>query len=311
MLKYIAPLLQRILDRIGVGVIPVHGRIPDPHVEPVLIGQARHAGHHLQLRQWEMGAVAGVVRARRDELDGVAAEDGQVAIILLPLREVPGVVAIGLRSIAQLMAAQWIRGGRGNAELAIELDFVGGHSQARNSLPTPNSTPRESFPSTNTAVSLAVVAGADAVSFGAADGVSVFGQIVGEPAAESRQRRRLADSNYGRAGGGPLLARCEAGICTAGDFINEHRNRFVLADRRIRRYDDDSFAQVECIAAGGGGKLGKGNDGRDQAGGDETRRRLHDKVLSSSAERDAYKLGRAHGVVGAGNGPRTSNVTTE
>ena len=66
-------------------------------------------------RQRKVRAVACVVAARRNQLDGVAAEHGQVAIVLLPLAQVPGVVTVGLRPIAELMPAQRISGRAGFA----------------------------------------------------------------------------------------------------------------------------------------------------------------------------------------------------
>ena len=53
-----------------------------------------------------MRAVGVVVGARRDQLDRVGAEDGQVADVLLPHRDGPAVVGVGLGPVAELMTAQ-------------------------------------------------------------------------------------------------------------------------------------------------------------------------------------------------------------
>ena len=105
-LEDLGPFLDREVDRRRVGVVLVHRRIPDPDVEAVLVGDARHLDHHLDRRQGKVRAVGVVVRARRNELDGVVAEDRQVADVLLPHRDGPAVVGVGLGPVAELMAAQ-------------------------------------------------------------------------------------------------------------------------------------------------------------------------------------------------------------
>ena len=118
-----------MLDRPGIGVIGVHRRIPDPDVEAVVGADPGHAGHHLQRRQRKMGAVGGVVGTGRDQLDGVGAEDGQLADVPLPLRQVPGVVRVGLGTIAKLMAAERILGRRGQVEPLRQRHLPGRHAQ--------------------------------------------------------------------------------------------------------------------------------------------------------------------------------------
>ena len=63
-----------------------------------------------------MRAAGVVVGTRRDQLDGIGTEDGQVAEVTLPLGQVPGVVRIGLGTIAQLMTAERISRCRGQVE---------------------------------------------------------------------------------------------------------------------------------------------------------------------------------------------------
>src|SRR5262245_291727 len=71
-----------------------------------------------------MGTVGIVIRARRNQFDGIGAEYGQVANVLFPEREIPTVVGVGLRSIAQLMAAKPEFGGRGNVDVAGQGYFA-------------------------------------------------------------------------------------------------------------------------------------------------------------------------------------------
>ena len=59
--KNFAPFVQRELDRFRVGVIAVHRRIPNPDIQAVGIGHARHACHHFHLWSREMLAVGGII----------------------------------------------------------------------------------------------------------------------------------------------------------------------------------------------------------------------------------------------------------
>ena len=118
LLEDLGPFGQRVFDSPGIGVIGIHGRIPDPDVEAVVGGDLGHPRHHFQGRQREVRAVGRVIGARRDQLDGVGAEDGQVADVSLPLSGVPGVVGIGLGAIAELVPAERIFGGGCQVESA-------------------------------------------------------------------------------------------------------------------------------------------------------------------------------------------------
>ncbi len=101
-----APLLQRRRHCRGVGVIRVHRRIPNPALQAVLLRQSRHLHHHLHRRKRKMRTVGRIVRSRRNQLDRVGAEHRQVPYVALPHRNVPPIVRVGLRPVAQLMAAQ-------------------------------------------------------------------------------------------------------------------------------------------------------------------------------------------------------------
>ena len=106
--KNLAPFAKRKLDGFRVGIVLVHCRVPDPDIEPVGIGEPRHVDHHLHGRTGKMRAVGVVVRARRDQFDGVATKHGQVAKILFPGWKVPGVVGMGFGPVAELVSAQRI-----------------------------------------------------------------------------------------------------------------------------------------------------------------------------------------------------------
>ena len=66
-LRFVEVGLQTdLLDRLGIPVVPVHRWIPDPYVQAIRVGQPRHALHHLDFWQRKMGALVGIVAARRD-----------------------------------------------------------------------------------------------------------------------------------------------------------------------------------------------------------------------------------------------------
>src|SRR6266566_2625611 len=66
-----------------------------------------------------MRTVGIVIRAGRNQLDCVAPENGEVAIVLLPDRQVPGVVRMSLGPVTELMAAQGIPGRGGNVQMIV------------------------------------------------------------------------------------------------------------------------------------------------------------------------------------------------
>ena len=55
------PFVKREFDGFRIGIIFVHGGIPDPHVERVFIRQARHFDHHFHRRPWEMRTVLVII----------------------------------------------------------------------------------------------------------------------------------------------------------------------------------------------------------------------------------------------------------
>ncbi len=57
-----------------------------------------------------MRAIGKIVRARRNQFDRVGTEHRQIANVLIPCRNGPGIIGIGFRAIAKLMAAQAIGG---------------------------------------------------------------------------------------------------------------------------------------------------------------------------------------------------------
>ncbi len=125
----VPPFVQRLPHRGRIGIIRVHRRIPNPHVQPVLIQQPRHFDHHLHLRKREMRAVGRIVGPRGKQFDRVGAEDGQVADVLFPHRHRPGVVGVGLRSISKLMPAERILRHRGHVQLRGNRDVPPCHPQ--------------------------------------------------------------------------------------------------------------------------------------------------------------------------------------
>ncbi len=76
-----------------------------------------------------MGAVVVVVRARRDQFDGVGAEDDEVANVLFPHRRGPGVVGVGLGAVAELMAADGNLRRGDDAQAVVEIEPLAGHVQ--------------------------------------------------------------------------------------------------------------------------------------------------------------------------------------
>ena len=67
-----------------------------------------------------MRAIGVVIRARRDHLDGIGAEDREIADVVLPLGQVPGIIRVGLGPIAELVPAERVARSRCHVEPARE-----------------------------------------------------------------------------------------------------------------------------------------------------------------------------------------------
>ena len=104
-LKNFRPFFECKFHHGRIGIIPINCWVPDPEIDTVIICQLRHFDHHFQRRSWKMKAVGIVVRSRRNQLNGVGSKCNQVAIILLPLVDIPGIVGICFGAIAKLVTA--------------------------------------------------------------------------------------------------------------------------------------------------------------------------------------------------------------
>src|SRR4029077_15942806 len=80
-------------------------------------------------RSGEVGAIGSVVGARWYEFDGVAAEHGEVAVILLPSGQIPSVIGVALGAIAELVSAQRVFGGRSHIQVIVHGHTARAHLQ--------------------------------------------------------------------------------------------------------------------------------------------------------------------------------------
>ncbi len=144
-----------------------------------------------------MRTVAVIVRARRDQLDGVATEDDEVAEVLLPRGQVPGVVGMGLGPVAELMPTQRILGRGGDVQFIREGRTAALHVQfAQQSANAKQHAARivtdDEYPRTRRAA-----LDAEPVAFGAT-GFPHRQQFLGIGAGEFRELGRGTNRNDGR-----------------------------------------------------------------------------------------------------------------
>ena len=276
----LAPLLEGVLDGLGVGVVLVHGGIPDPDVQAVVVEDLRHPGHHLDLRAGEVGAVRGVVGARGDQLDGVGAEDGEVADVPLPLREVPGVVRVRLRPVAELVPADRHLG-RGLDPEPVREE----HPPARH--PQLAEQPADAEEDAS-----GVVAGdedhrpfpsrPDPIAF-RLPLTAALRERLGKVLREGLEGRRRADGDHGRAVLRPGLVDLPAHLRPRLHLLDQHGHGLALGPGEALRDHDDGLRQVEHPARSGGlGPLRR--RGRDDPSEQTDRDPSPDGLISSGRE---------------------------
>src|SRR5262245_36262761 len=107
-LEDLTPFVKRELHGLRIGIVLIHGWIPDPDVQAILVAESRHADHRVDLRKRKVWAVGSVIRSGRNKLNSISPKGSEVANVLLPHRQGPAVVRVGFRAIAKLMPAQSI-----------------------------------------------------------------------------------------------------------------------------------------------------------------------------------------------------------
>ena len=200
-------------------------------VDAVFGANAGHFGHHVDFREMEMRAVVIVVGARRDQFDGVGAEDNHVAEILFENRGSPGVVGVDLGAIADLMASQLVfRGGR-DVEIVVDGGCV--MIPAEGAEEAADAEQSASF-----VVALDV------------DGVRADGQVeaFGGAGVEG-----VMDFNCRAGAGRPV----EGGAML--DLFDEHLHGFFFGASEVGVGGDSGVVEVEGLDGGG--------DEKDRAGG--------------------------------------------
>ncbi len=241
--EHVIPGRQCRLHDVGITIIAFDRRIPDTHVEAILVEEPRQGDHHLHGRAREVRAVGRIVRPGRDQFHDVGAEDRQVADGLLPLGDVPAVIGVGLGAIAHLVAADRIARGTGDLEGRGEPDAIALHAQlAQQSSDAEEHTAR-------------VIAQHD-------DGGPMFlrpdpeslgstrnrGGLrhPGQPGSHRRDGSHRTDQDHGA--GRPLgPARADFPIQAAPPrhFLDQHGDGLSLWPREARRRHDHGPAQVE------------------------------------------------------------------
>ena len=247
--------------------------------------------HHVHLRQREVRAVGVVVGARRDQLDRVGAEDRQVADVLLPHRHVPRVVGVGLRPVAELVAAKGDlrrrddgeRGGRADrpASSCAVRGAAGRRRRAR-----PGHRLRARGPWRRGA------AGGvedDPVALGA--GRLGRRQPAHACAGPARRGGDRADGDGGDGVGRPLRGDRQPHVRALLDFLDEHPNGRPLLEAHV--FGVTTTARVRSTHAGSAAPAGgRSRSLRARRAGPRTRRRRAGR--RRSGERNAASI-RPHG----------------
>ena len=103
--KNVTPGAKLRGDGLRFGVIFGHCWVEDGAAQPVFLNDPGDTRHHLHGRQREKRAGGRVVSDRRQDLDGVGAEDRQVANVLFESLRSPCVVGVVFEAITELVSA--------------------------------------------------------------------------------------------------------------------------------------------------------------------------------------------------------------
>ena len=228
-----------------VPVVGIQGGKPDPEVEVVAVGDGRDRGHHVDLGEREVVGVRGVVGPGRDDLDGIGAEQGQLAEVLFPFGDGPAGVGVGLRAVADLMPAQRIVG-RGDHRSAGQQRVGQQYRRAADFQVAQQPT----HPVQHAAGVVAGDAKRSAVAFDA-ESLRPRGELGG--AKRLRLLRRPARAGPHRGGGvaqqdhrtGAARRRPRL-LCAAGDLFGQHGPRLAAARRALRRNFDPGLRQIHA-----------------------------------------------------------------
>src|SRR5262245_27358598 len=224
----LAPFIQSELDCFRIAVIPIERRIPNPYVQPIFIADARYADHRVDLWQWKMRTVGGVIGTRRNQLNGVRAKDGQVAYVLLPHRQRPAVVGIGLRAIAELMPAQRVFRRRNDVEAVGQGDLALRHPQRAQQAADAEEYAARVIASDRDRIAR----GFDLIAFADERGFV--------PASA----RRAVDRDEGGSFVRRLVDARPAQLRALFDLFNQRQHGFVFRAGKVRRGDDYGAGEI-------------------------------------------------------------------
>ena len=242
-LENFSPFVERERHRGRLGILPIHRRIPNPDVETVLVRQPRHGNHHLHRRQWKVRTAGVVVRPRRNQLDGIAAEHDEVADVLFPSRHVPRVVRVGLGPVAELVAAQPVRRRRRDIEVVWKRDDARAHPQAAEQVTDPEQDASRIVADDEHGRSARDSFDANPITFGSRrlPIPCQFLRILSSKQTELRRRTDRDDRRWRRRPRQPVVP---ADVRPLFHFLDQHRDRFSEWTGQVRRTNHGCSAEV-------------------------------------------------------------------
>ncbi len=185
-----------------------------------------------------MRTVVGIVRARRNQFDGVGAEDHEIANVLLPHRYGPRVVGVGLRAVSELVAAYGDLRRGDHAQAVVEVEPLPSHVQLAKKV---------SGSKQHTAI---VIPADDRQWRGAAGGYQR--EAFGGSRRQQPERGRRQDppqilqtaQNDGRALGGNGGDDRQSKLRALLDLAGEHESRFFARRSGATRENDGGVAKA-------------------------------------------------------------------
>ena len=191
-----------------------------------------------------MRTVGIIIRTGWNQLNGIAAKHRQVAEVLLPGGQVPGVVRVALGAIPQLVPAQRILGSGGDIQLVPQAHSPPPHSQLAEQISDAEQNAALIVAKHHHRRIVLRLPDAQPVTLRCARRRRWL-QTVREWAGDFMHRRTQSHGDHRNVRSRPLGHLWPADVSALLHFFDQHLYGLLLSRASVRRRDNHRVAQIE------------------------------------------------------------------